>query len=391
MVSLPVKDGRHCRQVRGIRAGGLQRPDRLEAHSTDDRFHRLERAAQLKKFVGPLVKIGISVALLGYLGWKAWRDPNLPDLISGPKNWLMLGMSLLAVLAAVLITILRWHLLLRTLGLQFTVRESLRAGFMGYLFNLLPLGLAGADAVKAGFLIHRNPTRKTEAIATVFIDRIIGLYALLVVAGAAAFLLPDFDTLSFKTADDKTRTILLCRLAQYVGLASTIIFGLMLIPGATNLSLWDRLEHVAGIGPILKKLVGAMRTYRRASGRLLLSVVMSFAVHTFYVAMVYLVGRGLSAPMSPQPSLGMHFVFTPISMIAGALPIGTLEATLNGLYYVFSPPGVPDTQGLLIAFTYRILQISVATIGVFYYLAGRQEVQQLMEENEQAEAAVATK
>ena len=39
---------------------------------------------------------------------------------------------------------------------------------------------AGADAVKAGFLIHRNPSRKTEAIATVIIDRVIGLYALLV-------------------------------------------------------------------------------------------------------------------------------------------------------------------------------------------------------------------
>jgi hypothetical protein len=169
-----------------------------------------------------------------------------------------------------------------------------------------------------------------------------------------------------------------------VGVISTIVFGLMLIPGATNLALWDRLEHVAGVGPILKRLVGAMRTYRQASGRLLIAVVMSFAVHTFYVAMVFLVGRGLC---SPQPTLGTHFVFTPISMIAGALPIGAIEVTLNGLYYVFSPPGVPDYQGFLIALTYRLLQISVATIGVFYYLAGRQEVQQLMEENKQAEAA----
>lgn len=337
----------------------------------------------MKKFVAPIAKIGISVALLGFLGWKASRDPNLPALIRGDKDWLMLALALLAVLAAVLITILRWHLLLRTLGLQFTLRESLRSGFMGYLFNLLPLGLAGADAVKAGFLIHRNPTRKTEAIATVIIDRVIGLYALLVVAGGAAMLL-DFDALSFKSEDDKLRTVLLCRIAQYVGLASTVIFGLMLIPGATNLQLWDRLEHVAGVGPILKKLVGAMRTFRQASGRLLLAVAMSFAVHTFYVGMVYLVGRGLC---SPQPPLGSHFVFTPISMIAGALPIGTLEATLNGLYYVFSPPGVPDSQGLMIAVTYRLLQISVATIGVFYYLAGRQEVQQLMEENKQAETA----
>lgn len=332
---------------------------------------------------------------MGYQATHAVRiDPStgakiyiLPELLAGPKDWLMLALALLAVLVAVLITILRWHMLLRTLGLQFSARESIRAGFMGYLFNLLPLGLAGADAVKAGFLIHRNPSRKTEAIATVIIDRVIGLYALLVLAGGAALML-DFDQLSFHSADVKARTMLLCQIAQYLGLASTIIFGLMLIPGATELSLWDRLEHVAGVGAVLKKLVGAMRTYRQSSGRLLLAVVMSFAVHTCYVGMVYLAGRGLC---SPQPTLGTHFVFTPISMVAGALPIGAFEITLNGLYYVFSPQGVPEIQGFLIALTYRVLQISVATIGVFYYLAGRQEVKQLLDEAEEAEAVPATK
>lgn len=302
----------------------------------------------------------------------------------------MLALALLAVLAAVLITIIRWHLLLRTLHLEFTLRESLRAGFLGYSFNLLPLGLAGADAVKAGFLIHRNPTRKTEAIATVIIDRVIGLYALLVVAGVSALML-DINALEFREADERTRTILLCQVAQYLGLGSTVVFGLMLIPGATSLPLWDKLEHVGGIGPVLKKLVDAMRTYRQASGRMLIAVVMSFAVHTLYVSMVFLAGRGL---MSPQPPLSAHFVFVPICMVAGALPIGAFEATLAGLYFVFSPAGVPYIQGLLIAVTYRVLQIAVAMIGVVYYLAGRAQVKQLLAEAEQAddaEAAVATK
>jgi glycosyltransferase 2 family protein len=357
----------------------------------------------LKKFVPTIAKIGISVALLGYVGWQASRATRideatgnkiyiLPELLAGPKDWTMLALALLAVFFAVLVTILRWHMLLRTLGLQFTTKESIRAGFMGYLFNLLPLGLAGADAVKAGFLIHRNPSRKTEAIATVIIDRIIGLYALLVMAGLATLML-DFETLSFRSPEDKARTIVLCRVAQYLGLGSTIAFGLMLIPGATKLPIWDRLEHVVGIGPVLKKLVDAMRTYRQSSPRILLAVAMSFAVHTFYVAMVYFVGRGIldAEGNVHQPDLATHFVFTPISMVAGALPIGAFEATLNGMYYVFSPPGVPAIQGFLIALTYRLLQVSVATIGVFYYLAGRQEVQQLLDEAEQAEAVPATK
>ena len=337
----------------------------------------------MRNIAPTVLKIGISVALLAFLGWRASQDEKLPELINGPKDWVMLGMALGCVFLAVLVTILRWHMLLRTLGLEFSMRESLRAGFMGYLFNLLPLGLAGADAVKAGFLIHRNPTHKTEAIATVLIDRVIGLYALLVLAGGAALLI-DFNSLEFRSPDDRTRTIFLCRLAQYLGIFSTVVFGLMLIPGATELKLWDRLEHVAGVGGVFKKLVAAMRTYRQASGRLLVAVAMSFAVHTLYVGMVYFAGRGL---LSPQPEISAHFVFTPICMVAGALPIGAFEATLNAMYYVFSPAGVPSSQGLLIAVTYRVLQISVATIGVFYYLAGRQEVKQLLDEVEaEAEA-----
>lgn len=293
----------------------------------------------------------------------------------------MLGLALACVLAAVTVTILRWHLLLRTLGLQFTVRESLRAGFMGYLFNLLPLGLAGADAVKAGFLIHRNSSRKTEAITTVIIDRVLGLYALLVLAGGAAMLL-ERNQPEFFTRSENAGTLFLCRFAQYAALGATLGFGFMLIPGVTNLKFWDTLERMPGVGGILQKLVAAMRTYRQASSRLLLAVVMSFLVHTLYVGMVYFVGRGLC---SPQPTLGTHLVFVPISMVAGALPIGAFEVTLNGLYAAFSPPGVPATQGLLIAVTYRLLQVTVATIGVVYYLTGRQEVKQLLAEQAQAD------
>src|SRR5205823_12211888 len=93
-------------------------------------------------------------------------------------------------LLAVTITILRWHLLVHALGLSFTVRETLRAGFLGYLANLLPFGLVAGDSLKAVMLIHRNPRRKTEAVAAVLVDRVLGLYALLLLAAVASLLMP---------------------------------------------------------------------------------------------------------------------------------------------------------------------------------------------------------
>src|SRR5205823_14676338 len=93
-------------------------------------------------------------------------------------------------LIAVTITILRWNLLIGALGLSFSVRETLRAGFLGYLANLMPFGLVAGDSLKAVMLIHRNPGRKTEAVATVIVDRVLGLFALLLLAAVASLLMP---------------------------------------------------------------------------------------------------------------------------------------------------------------------------------------------------------
>jgi hypothetical protein len=95
--------------------------------------------------------------------------------------------------------------------------------------------------------------------------------------------------------------------------------------------------------------------------------------------MVYMVAAGLQ---SPRPALGTHFVFVPLSMVAGALPIGTLEGVLDLLYRVFSSTAVPAGQGFAIALAYRILQMLVASIGVVLYFTGRQEVKELMHEAE---------
>ena len=47
------------------------------------------------------------------------------------------------------------------------------------------------------------------------------------------------------------------------------------------------------------------------------------------------------------------------------------------------PLGAPANMGLLIALAYRLCQISIATIGVGYWLAGRREVDELMHEAEE--------
>jgi hypothetical protein len=93
--------------------------------------------------------------------------------------------------------------------------------------------------------------------------------------------------------------------------------------------------------------------------------------------------QSIGIPEQQRPSAGSIFVIVPPSMIAGALPIGFYEVAITLLFRAASPPEAPPNMGLLIALAYRLIQISIATIGIGYWLAGRSEVRELMHEAEE--------
>jgi hypothetical protein len=344
------------------------------------------KTSRSNSFVSTALKLGVSAVLVGYLAYRAANDPQFTELLAGPKNWPVLLAALPVCLFAVTVTIMRWRLLIGALGLAFTMRETLRAGFLGYLANLLPFGLVAGDSLKAVMLIHRNPRRKTEAVASVLVDRVVGLFALLLLAAAASLFLPA-EQLARLSPEDRVSIVRLCWVVQAAAVVATAGLGVMLIPAVTASRLWDLLEHAPVIGPILHKLVGAMRVYRRRLDLLAPALGMSIAVHLSYVVAIWLMTQSIGIPPEHRPSAASIFVIVPVSMIAGALPIGFYEVAITLLFRAVSPPTAPETMGLVIALAYRIIQITIATIGLAYWLAGRGEVRELMHEAEELRPA----
>ena len=320
--------------------------------------------------------------MLGYLGYSAYHDDEFQTLAAQPKDWATLVWALPLCLLAVTITILRWHMLVRTLGMEFRLRDALRAGFLAYLVNMLPLGLVGGDSLKAVMLIQRQPLRKTEAIATVLIDRVIGLYALLLLAAVASLFLPAAQLDKLEQAN-RTTVLTICTVVQIAAAVSTVGLVVMLIPAVTRSRLWDRLEHTPAIGGILHKLVGAMRTYRQRLDVLLIAIAVSILIHLLYVTAVAIMTLGIGIAPAHRPAIGSIFVIVPISMIAGALPIGVYEIAITLMFRAVSPIGAAPNMGLLIALGYRLIQILIASIGLVYWLTSRSEVKELIHEAEE--------
>src|SRR5205823_5762032 len=127
-------------------------------------------------------KYGLGIALLLYVIWRYWRPssgaPGLADTLAKPIHFIPLCLAILIYLMGVLVTFVRWFILVRAQKLPFTLPDAIRLGLIGFYLNAYLPGGVGGDIIKAAFLV-KEQSRRTVAVATVLIDRAMGLWGIL--------------------------------------------------------------------------------------------------------------------------------------------------------------------------------------------------------------------
>ena len=114
---------------------------------------------------------------------------SLKELKDRHIVWSMFGIALCIRLASLMGTFTRWRMLVRGIGIPLSFRETFRLGILGEACNLMGPGAVGGDLVKAALLAKNNKNRIASVMATVFLDRVLGMWALFVL-GALASLIP---------------------------------------------------------------------------------------------------------------------------------------------------------------------------------------------------------
>ena len=92
--------------------------------------------------------------------------------------WLLLGIPFF-------VTAIRWRNLMRPQGIDMPLGKCLQLTFVGQFYSIMLPGVTGGDLVKIVYAA-RLIGSKTKAFITVVLDRVIGLVALMVIAGVAA-------------------------------------------------------------------------------------------------------------------------------------------------------------------------------------------------------------
>ncbi len=316
------------------------------------------------KKLAVVLRVVVPLAIIGWL-LSAIEPQQRAELWEREKNWGTLCLALLGLAFIVCLTFFRWYLLVRALQLPFRLRDAFRLGFLTYLLNFVSFGSSGGDLFKAIFIAREQPGRRTEAVATIVVDRLLGVYALLLLTAAAIVLIDIPNPSPTLTA--------ICRLTFLTVAAVTTGVLVLLIPGFTTGPLAKFFASWPYVGPTFERVATSVRMYRSRLGLMCGLLGMSMIVHFLLPVITYSIATSL---FRSTPGMSEHFVIVPLANVVGALPftpagLGSFEFAMEKLYELVPKGGPGDVVGVLVALTYRLLTIVVAAVGALCFWSWR--------------------
>jgi uncharacterized protein (TIRG00374 family) len=274
----------------------------------------------------------------------------------------------------------RWHLLIRALAIEISLPKTMSLGALGLAMNFVSPGSIGGDFFKAVFLAHGQPEKRTEAVASVVADRMLGLVTMLALA-SAGILATGLYSASTVPVRVLARGILVTATVVWTGVAM-----LLFVPALSGVQVRRWAEAIPFVGEIAGRLLGAVHAYRNQRGTLLLAFSISVVMALGFVTSYYCIARGLPVH---APSWPEHLVIVPTAGLVGAIPItpsglGTTELAVEELYRTM-PGGNANRKGdgSLVALTRRATEIVVALFGLAFYFTHMRAVREVYTEAEE--------
>ncbi len=292
----------------------------------------VRKLAALARTALALALLGLAVGLNRDQIVKVWNGRPDPSLFARGMAFYLAGLWLAYV---------RWFILVRAIGLPFRLRDAVRLGLIGALFNFVIPGAVFGNVVKAAFLCKEQPDRQPDAIASVVADFLCGVLGLFL-------------------------------LAACVGTSA----GSRLEPGLKNLVIfaWAATGVTAAMLAIgvWKGRAGA---YRGRKGMIVAAVAMALGTHALSVLAFHAVSRAMFGPM--VPGLAQHFLLVPLVLFTTAVPLpfgalGLSEQASFALFRLMNYSG-----GAVAMLGFRILQFSGAGLGAIMYMTNARQIREL--------------
>jgi hypothetical protein len=294
------------------------------------------------------------------IGWQygppeLWRQVRLVPTGTFIISAFVMGLTLL-------LGILRWRMVLRVHGLDLSWGRAGEISFVAHFFNSFLLGSTGGDLMKAYYAARETHHKKAEAVVTVFADRLIGFWAMLLFAGA--MMLPNYNLLLDEPRLRVLGAVILAMLAGCTGVLVLAFWGGVSKAWSGAHGWLRRLPK----GDLLERLLESCRHFGRSPAFLLRTLLISMVLNAACVLQVWILSRGLGLEVPPQ----VLAMLVPVIICISALPITPSGLGVRENLYVFtlaSPSlGVAATPALSVSLLAYAGSLCWSLVGAGVYL-----------------------
>ena len=319
-------------------------------------------SSKTKRVIITFLRTALGVALAGLLlhftlkstGADLWNE-----LLESKK--LLLVTALLSYGFVLGITVVRWRMLLAVQDIHLGFWTTARLTMIGVFFNIAIPGAVSGDLLKMAYVSRQAPAKKAEAVLTIMLDRVLGVFGLFIVAGTTILVsLPMLIGLGPEYRPIQA-TVFVVGMGSVVG-----IVGLLLVELRQRCVSHPQIARIVAFGAeklpavvvkTLQRLTSALEIYRSKRLTVIKAVGLSILVHACLGLSLYWIGTSVH-----EDSLRArdYFLAMQVGNAVGAIPVapgglGTRDATIVEFFKAFKATPekigvIPLTYSLIIAF-----------------------------------------
>jgi len=301
-------------------------------------------AVSRKRLLITAIKCAVSGALIYWI----LRGTNLPEIAAALRsvNLPLLGVAFSLHFIGYYVSALRWRLLLKAQGVQASLPFLTQSYLISTFFNNLLPSTIGGDSYRI-YDSWRAGSSKSEAVAVVFVDRFLGLVALMLFAVVAL--------LGPQRLSDQIPLLNL-----WVGLGTATMGLVLWLIFRPSSELLKQVENsslpLAGfVRRLLSKMIGAFLAFQGRRDTLAQALGLSVLLQVNVVVHYYLVSAALGLPV---PLLSF-FLIVPLATFVMMIPISINAIGIRESIFAFFflPFGVANADA--VAFSWLVYGIGI--------------------------------
>ena len=261
----------------------------------------------------------------------------------------------------------RWRILLKSQGLPSKAYPVFKLSMIGSFFNFAMPGGVGGDVIKAYYFNKENPGQKVIAVTSVLMDRVLGLFAMVLFA----LLVMIFDYEHISTIRSLT-TLFWFILALFL----CFIIGLALVfsQSANVRKILKKVLTALPLSEKLLKLYESMHLYGNEGRRIITVIALSLLSQICAVLFLFMTGELAGFSNIPAKTF---FLVAPLGFMATAIPIspagvGVGQAAFYFLFNIYI--GNTSQVGPTCITAFQVGNFLFSLLGAFYYLRRKDRV-----------------